>query len=267
MPYKRDIASTLTTAGDVEAKRQYSIRLDRQGRFGICMKWRPVFLSMSSVKRIQKLSSIELEGNFSPAASWHEDYRHSAYIHVGGIPYELSEGDIITIFSQYGTLVDCHLVRDKTTGKSKGFAFLGYEDQRSTDLAVDNLNGIKVLGRLLKVDHCNEYKRPEIMKRERELARADRGQADGFHESQQAKLEPFVSLQDRLADMRKIDDVPVSATASRRQLTPQEKELEILEKKIAKKIKSLDPNDPMRDSIIAKCNEKLANERRRLLLM
>jgi RNA recognition motif-containing protein len=39
---------------------------------------------------------------------------------------------------------DIHLVRDKGSGKSKGFAFLKYEDQRSTVLAVDNFNGIKV---------------------------------------------------------------------------------------------------------------------------
>ena len=30
------------------------------------------------------------------------------------------------------------------TGKTKGFAFLCYEDQKSTILAVDNFNGIKV---------------------------------------------------------------------------------------------------------------------------
>lgn len=41
-------------------------------------------------------------------------------------------------------IVSINLVRDKKTGKSKGFAFLCYEDQRSTILAVDNLNGIKV---------------------------------------------------------------------------------------------------------------------------
>jgi len=48
-------------------------------------------------------------------------------------------------------------VRDKETGKSKGFAFLKYEDQRSTDLAVDNLGGAEILGRTLKVDHT-QYK-------------------------------------------------------------------------------------------------------------
>lgn len=45
---------------------------------------------------------------------------------------------------RYGEVVNINLVRDKKTGKSKGFCFLCYEDQRSTILAVDNFNGIKV---------------------------------------------------------------------------------------------------------------------------
>jgi RNA-binding motif X-linked protein 2 len=48
--------------------------------------------------------------------------------------------------------------RDKQTGKTRGFAFLQYEDQRSTVLAVDNLNGSKVLGRVLRVDHAQKPK-------------------------------------------------------------------------------------------------------------
>lgn len=42
-----------------------------------------------------------------------------------------------------GEIIDCNLIRDKATGKSKGFAFIAFEDQRSTVLAVDNMNGIK----------------------------------------------------------------------------------------------------------------------------
>ena len=67
---------------------------------------------------------------------------------------------MIAIFSQFGEPVYVNLVRDKETGKSKGFAFLKYEDQRSTDLAVDNLGGATVLGRVLKVDHTR-YKRKD----------------------------------------------------------------------------------------------------------
>ena len=54
-----------------------------------------------------------------------------------------------------------HLARDQATGKSKGFAFVAYEDQRSTTLAVDNFNGAKILGRVIRVDHKAEYKPPK----------------------------------------------------------------------------------------------------------
>ena len=57
--------------------------------------------------------------------------------------------------------MDVNLPRDKTTGKTKGFGFLMYEDQRSTILAVDNLNGAKVLERTLRVDHVKNYKQPK----------------------------------------------------------------------------------------------------------
>ena len=93
-------------------------------------------------------------------ASWHADYADSAYIYVGGLDTRLTEGDVITIFSQYGEPVDVHLPRDKKTGKSQGFAFIAYENQKSTNLAVDNLNGSKLLGRTLRVDHKKDYKPP-----------------------------------------------------------------------------------------------------------
>ena len=53
------------------------------------------------------------------------------------------------------------LARDKVTGKFKGFAFLAYEDQRSTILAVDNFNGAEICGRTLRVDHVKKYKPPK----------------------------------------------------------------------------------------------------------
>ena len=37
-----------------------------------------------------------------------------------------------------------------------------YEDQRSTILAVDNLNGATVLDRTLRVDHVKKYKQPRV---------------------------------------------------------------------------------------------------------
>ena len=50
-------------------------------------------------------------------------------------------------------------MKDKDTGKPRGFGFLAYEDQRSTVLAVDNLSGARVAGRIIRVEHVDNYKR------------------------------------------------------------------------------------------------------------
>ncbi|EOD49437.1 putative u2 snrnp component ist3 protein [Neofusicoccum parvum UCRNP2] len=114
---------------------------------------------MNKIRQIKELNKRELEAGITPEGSWHADYRDTAFVYVGGLPYEVSEGDIVTIFSQYGEPVYVNLVRDKETGKSKGFAFLKYEDQRSCDLAVDNLSGALVMGRMISVDHTRYKKK------------------------------------------------------------------------------------------------------------
>ncbi|XP_030377112.1 RNA-binding motif protein, X-linked 2 [Scaptodrosophila lebanonensis] len=114
---------------------------------------------LTNIKNVTKLSEYELQNG--SGKSWHDMYRDSAWIFVGGFSYALTEGDIICVFSQYGEIVNINLVRDIKTGKSKGFCFLCYEDQRSTVLAVDNLNGIKIMGRTMRVDHVADYKPPK----------------------------------------------------------------------------------------------------------
>lgn len=72
------------------------------------------------------MNDIELET--AQGSSWHEEYKKSCYLFVANLNYLMNEGDIAIVFSQYGEIVDVHLVRDKVTGKSRGFCFLAYED-------------------------------------------------------------------------------------------------------------------------------------------
>ena len=115
---------------------------------------------MEIVTYFSKISSNHLYLN-----SVFFQYKDSAWIYSGGLPYDLTEGDIICVFSQYGEIVHINLIRDHKTGKSKGFAFICYEDQRSTILAVDNLNGMKLCGRLVRVDHVHTYKLPKDLEK------------------------------------------------------------------------------------------------------
>mmetsp|Transcript_34504 Transcript_34504/g.70579 ORF Transcript_34504/g.70579 Transcript_34504/m.70579 type:complete len:251 (+) Transcript_34504:95-847(+) len=127
---------------------------------------------MNVISEIQRINQLELsKGLTHTPASWHSKYSSSAWINIGSLPLNLSEGDIICIFSQYGEIDDVHLVREADTGKSRGFAFLKYEDARSCVLAVDNLGGSCVLGRMLRVDHVERYRLPKhVIEREEKEA-------------------------------------------------------------------------------------------------
>jgi len=116
---------------------------------------------MYNINAQKNLAAVELKEGLEGSRSWHHQYRHSAYVYVGGLHPGLTEGDIVIVFSQFGEIVDCHMVRDKTTGKSKGFAYICYDDQRSTNLAVDNMSGFQMLKRTIRVDHCEKFKAPK----------------------------------------------------------------------------------------------------------
>ncbi|KAL8748447.1 MAG: hypothetical protein Q9199_008195 [Rusavskia elegans] len=179
---------------------------------------------MNGIREIQRLNKLELENGVAPEASWHRDHADSAYIYIGGLPFDLSEGDIITIFSQFGEPTFVKLVRDKETGKSKGFAFLKYEDQRSTDLAVDNLGGATVMGRILKVDHTKYKMRDD---EEEEDQQMQNGGAKGDAQSQTEKEE------------------------ERRPLLKEEKELAAL-------LRDHDEDDPMKEYLVQEKKEEVA---------
>ena len=117
--------------------------------------------TMNVIKEIQRINEVELKRGIPEHQSWHADYKDSAWVFIGGLPLNLTEGDVLCVFSQWGEIEDLHLVRDEQTGKAKGFAFLKYEDQRSTNLVVDNANGAIILGRTIRVDHKKSYEAPK----------------------------------------------------------------------------------------------------------
>ncbi|KAG6551456.1 hypothetical protein Mapa_006879 [Marchantia paleacea] len=136
---------------------------------------------LTQVKNTQKITAREAAAGISEQGSWHERYKDSAYIYIGGLPFDLTEGDLLAVFAQYGEIVDVNLVRDKGTGKSKGFAFVAYENQKSTILAVDNLNGARVIGRTIRVDHVVNYKKKkEEDEEEEQRKREERGVCYAF---------------------------------------------------------------------------------------
>ncbi|KAI8808107.1 hypothetical protein BJ742DRAFT_772428 [Cladochytrium replicatum] len=202
---------------------------------------------MNVIREIQKINERELSRDITDKASWHAQYKDSAYVYVGGLPFEASEGDIITIFAQYGEVVDINLIRDKKTGKSKGYCFLAYEDQRSTILAVDNLNGIKIVGRTIRVDHVANYRGQKI-KDEEDAQRL----AEEAREKAKAILPDRLKSEDMLEENDNGDDKD----------TEWERKMQ---EKLDAKLEKLDPDDPMRQHYIDKHERKVAKKRAKML--
>lgn len=198
-------------------------------------------LTMNSIRAIQQLNKRELEAGISPEGSWHTDYRDTAFIYIGGLPFELSEGDIITIFSQYGEPVWIKLARDKETGKSRGFAWIKYEDQRSCDLAVDNLGGASIMDRIIRVDHARYKPKDDEDMRDNTMGELD--------------IDPGVESDNGRGKRRKTESE--SDSDEDRPLLPEEIELGRLMDK-------LDEEDPMRDSLIKRQQEKVDDAIKRL---
>ena len=49
---------------------------------------------------VQRINEKEVWASLDGKTSWHEQYAQSAYIFVGGLGYNLTEGDVLCIFSQ-----------------------------------------------------------------------------------------------------------------------------------------------------------------------
>jgi len=131
---------------------------------------------MNNIRGVERINELELKQGIHGGmpGSWHHRYKDSAWVYLGGLPYELTEGDIICFMSQWGEIEDINLCRDEATNKSLGFCFVKYENQRSTILAVDNFNGMKLIDRIIRCDHVDRYKLPKhIREREEEMITND----------------------------------------------------------------------------------------------
>ncbi|MBE4575200.1 RNA-binding protein [Vibrio navarrensis] len=81
-------------------------------------------------------------------------------LYVGNLPYKSNETDIRQLFAQHGEVYAVRLMKDKRTGKRRGFGFVV---MASTDAqqAVDALNEKEYIQRTLKVRIANDPKSQE----------------------------------------------------------------------------------------------------------
>jgi cold-inducible RNA-binding protein len=72
-------------------------------------------------------------------------------LYVGNLPYTATEEELSSMFGQAGTVTSVAIIKDRETGRSKGFAFVEMGSNADAQKAVSMLNGQNMGGRDLRV--------------------------------------------------------------------------------------------------------------------
>ena len=75
-------------------------------------------------------------------------------IYVGNLSYEASDEDLYEAFSPHGRVTSARVVKDRDTGRSRGFGFVEMDDSTEAQTAIESINGREIRGRPVTVNEA-----------------------------------------------------------------------------------------------------------------
>ena len=75
-------------------------------------------------------------------------------IFVGNLDFGATEESLRALFERYGAVSSIDLVKERDTGRSRGFAFIEMAESDEADKAIAALNGVSLGGRALNVSEA-----------------------------------------------------------------------------------------------------------------
>ena len=81
-------------------------------------------------------------------------------LYVGNLSFDTNAETVRTLFAEVGEVTDVHVVTDRETGRSRGFAFVTMGSDAEAARAITALNGTVLEGRALRVNEAEERRRP-----------------------------------------------------------------------------------------------------------
>ncbi len=77
-------------------------------------------------------------------------------LYVGNLSWTMTEDDLRTLFEQYGTVASIKIVKDRETGRSKGFGFVEMENDTEAQNALSSLYDKEIQGRKVVINEAQE---------------------------------------------------------------------------------------------------------------
>lgn len=102
-------------------------------------------------------------------------------LYVGNLPFDSSEDSVRDMFAQTGTVVSVVLIKDRSTGVSRGFGFVEMSSKPDAEAAIKALNGRMVGDRALSVSVARpREERPGLPRRDGSRGHVGRGRGKRY---------------------------------------------------------------------------------------
>jgi len=75
-------------------------------------------------------------------------------LYVGNLSFSIDDEALKKLFSSYGEIEEVTVIKDKYSGRSKGFGFVTFKKDESAKKAISEMNEKEVEGRNLKVNEA-----------------------------------------------------------------------------------------------------------------
>ncbi|KAF9926783.1 hypothetical protein FBU30_003694 [Linnemannia zychae] len=97
---------------------------------------------------------------WGPLMEKSERGRLATKLFIGGLSWGTTDDSLRSGFSEAGTVVDAIVVKDRETGRSRGFGFVTFSDSEGADEAIRMFNDQEFEGRQIKVDRASDRSQP-----------------------------------------------------------------------------------------------------------
>ncbi len=74
-------------------------------------------------------------------------------LYVGNLPWNITEEELKSVFADHGGVIDCRIITERETGRSKGYGFVEVTNENLDNL-VSTLNGTEISGRKIVVNEA-----------------------------------------------------------------------------------------------------------------
>jgi RNA recognition motif-containing protein len=76
-------------------------------------------------------------------------------IYVGNLSFDTTEDTLKSLFSEFGHVESVKLIKDRFSGRPKGYGFIEMPDNSEADQAVKALNGNRINGNIIKIKQAD----------------------------------------------------------------------------------------------------------------